>query len=51
MSRLEVALVSLVSAVAFASCRFGKLSFEAGVSVTTLLFVRFAIASPCCGRA
>ncbi len=46
MSRLGAALV-LASAVAFGVMPvFGKLSFEAGVSVTTLLAVRFAIATP-----
>jgi drug/metabolite transporter (DMT)-like permease len=46
MSRLGACLV-LASAVAFGVMPvFGKLSFEAGVSVTTLLLVRFAIAAP-----
>jgi drug/metabolite transporter (DMT)-like permease len=46
MSRLGAALV-LASAVAFGVMPvFGKLAFEAGVSVTTLLAVRFAIAAP-----
>ncbi len=46
MSRLGAGLV-LLSAVAFGVMPvFGKLAFEAGVSVTTLLFVRFAMAAP-----
>jgi drug/metabolite transporter (DMT)-like permease len=46
VSRLGASLV-LASAVAFGVMPvFGKLSFQAGVSVTTLLFVRFAIAAP-----
>jgi drug/metabolite transporter (DMT)-like permease len=46
VSRLGASLV-LASAVAFGVMPvFGKLAFEAGVSVTTLLFVRFAIAAP-----
>jgi drug/metabolite transporter (DMT)-like permease len=46
MQRTGAALV-LASAVAFGVMPvFGKLAFETGVSVTTLLFVRFAIASP-----
>ena len=41
------ALLVLASAVAFGVMPvFGKLAFEAGVSVATLLFVRFAIAAP-----
>lgn len=46
MSRLGASFV-LASAVAFGVMPvFGKLSFEAGVTVTTLLVVRFAIAAP-----
>ncbi len=46
MSRLGAALV-LASAVAFGVMPvFGKYAFEAGVSVTTLLAVRFSIAAP-----
>jgi drug/metabolite transporter (DMT)-like permease len=46
VSRLGATLV-LASAVAFGVMPvFGKLSFEAGVSVSTLLLVRFAIAAP-----
>jgi drug/metabolite transporter (DMT)-like permease len=46
VSRLGAALV-LASAVAFGVMPvFGKLAYEAGVGVTTLLLVRFAIASP-----
>ncbi|RKQ87348.1 threonine/homoserine efflux transporter RhtA [Solirubrobacter pauli] len=41
------ALLVLASAVAFGMMPvFGKLSFEAGVGVATLLFVRFAMAAP-----
>ena len=41
------ALLVLASAVAFGVMPiFGKLAFEAGVGVATLLFVRFAIAAP-----
>jgi drug/metabolite transporter (DMT)-like permease len=41
------ATLVLASAVAFGVMPvFGKLAYETGVSVTTLLFVRFAIASP-----
>ena len=41
------ALLILASAVAFGVMPiFGKLSFEAGIGVATLLFVRFAIATP-----
>lgn len=41
------ALLVLASAVAFGVMPiFGKLAFEAGVGVATLLFVRFAIATP-----
>ena len=41
------ALLVLASAVAFGVMPvFGKLSFEAGVGIGTLLFVRFAIAAP-----
>lgn len=41
------ALLVLASAAAFGVMPiFGKLSFEAGVGVATLLFVRFAIAAP-----
>src|SRR3954451_25325527 len=41
------ALLVLASAVAFGCMPiFGKLSFEAGVGVGTLLFVRFALATP-----
>jgi drug/metabolite transporter (DMT)-like permease len=41
------ALLVLASAAAFGAMPiFGKLSFEAGVGVATLLFVRFAIAAP-----
>ena len=44
--RLGAALC-LSSAVAFGALAvFGKLAFEAGVGVLTLLFVRFAIAAP-----
>ena len=44
MSRLGAAFV-IASAVAFGVMPiFGKLAFEAGVSVTTLLAVRFAMA-------
>jgi drug/metabolite transporter (DMT)-like permease len=46
MSRYGAALV-LASAVAFGVMPvFGKYAFEAGVSVATLLLVRFAIAAP-----
>src|SRR5690348_2304393 len=46
MSRLGAAFV-IASAVAFGVMPiFGKLAFEAGVSVTTLLAVRFAMAAP-----
>jgi drug/metabolite transporter (DMT)-like permease len=41
------ALMVLLSAAAFGAMPiFGKLSFEAGVGVATLLFVRFALATP-----
>ena len=40
-------LLILASAVAFGSMAiFGKLAYDAGVGVLTLLFVRFAIAAP-----
>ncbi|WP_051324012.1 DMT family transporter [Candidatus Solirubrobacter pratensis] len=46
MSRLGAALV-LASAVAFGVMPvFGKLAYDAGVTVSTLLLVRFAIAAP-----
>jgi drug/metabolite transporter (DMT)-like permease len=46
MSRVGAAFV-LASAVAFGVMPvFGKLAFDAGVTVTTLLVVRFAIAAP-----
>ena len=41
------ALLVLASAVAYGVMPiFGKLAFEAGVGVATLLFVRFALATP-----
>ncbi len=41
------AVFCLASAAAFGSLAvFGKLAYEAGVGVTTLLFVRFALAAP-----
>ncbi len=47
MQQRTGALLVLASAVAFGVMPiFGKLSFEAGVGVGTLLFVRFAIATP-----
>ena len=47
MNQRTGALLVLASAVAFGVMPvFGKLSFEAGVGVATLLFVRFAIAAP-----
>jgi drug/metabolite transporter (DMT)-like permease len=47
MQQRTGALLVLASAVAFGVMPiFGKLSFEAGVGVATLLFVRFAIAAP-----
>src|SRR4051794_41311125 len=47
MQQRTGALLILASAVAFGVMPiFGKLSFEAGVGVATLLFVRFAIATP-----
>src|SRR3954451_17984273 len=47
MQQRTGALLVLASAVAFGVMTiFGKLSFEAGVGVATLLFVRFAIATP-----
>ena len=47
MQQRTGALLVLASAVAFGVMPvFGKLSFEAGVGVATLLFVRFAIATP-----
>jgi len=47
MQQRTGALLVLASAVAFGVMPiFGKLSFEAGIGVATLLFVRFAIATP-----
>jgi drug/metabolite transporter (DMT)-like permease len=47
MQQRNGALLVLASAVAFGVMPvFGKLAFEAGVGVATLLFVRFAIAAP-----
>jgi len=47
MHQRNGALLVLASAVAFGVMPiFGKLAFEAGVGVATLLFVRFAIAAP-----
>ena len=47
MQQRTGALLVLASAVAFGVMPiFGKLAFEAGVGVATLLFVRFAIAAP-----
>src|SRR3954463_8896846 len=47
MQQRTGALLVLASAVAFGVMPvFGKLAFEAGVGVTTLLFVRFPIAAP-----
>src|SRR3954451_23945486 len=47
MQQRTGALLVLGSAVAFGVMPiFGKLAFEAGVGVATLLFVRFAIAAP-----
>ena len=47
MQQRTGALFVLASAAAFGAMPvFGKLCFEAGVSVATLLFVRFAIAAP-----
>jgi len=47
MQQRTGALLVLASAVAFGVMPiFGKLSFEAGVGVATLLFVRFAMAAP-----
>jgi drug/metabolite transporter (DMT)-like permease len=47
MQQRSGALLVLCSAVAFGVMPiFGKLAFEAGVGVGTLLFVRFAIAAP-----
>jgi drug/metabolite transporter (DMT)-like permease len=47
MQQRTGALLVLASAAAFGVMPiFGKLSFEAGVGVATLLFVRFAIAAP-----
>src|SRR3954471_1628770 len=47
MQQRTGALLVLASAVAFGVMPvFGKLAFEAGVGVGTLLFIRFAIAAP-----
>ncbi len=47
MQQRNGALLVLASACAFAVMPiFGKLAFQAGVGVATLLFVRFAIAAP-----
>src|SRR3954470_16121414 len=47
MQQRTGALLVLASAAAFGVMPiFGKLAFEAGVGVATLLFVRFAIAAP-----
>jgi drug/metabolite transporter (DMT)-like permease len=47
MNQRTGALLVLASAAAFGVMPiFGKLAFEAGVGVATLLFVRFAIAAP-----
>src|SRR4051794_32376796 len=47
MQQRTGALLVLASAAAFGVMPvFGKLAFSAGVGVTTLLFVRFAIAAP-----
>jgi len=47
MHQRNGALLVLASAVAFGVMPiFGKLAFQAGVGVATLLFVRFAIAAP-----
>ena len=47
MQQRTGALLVLASAVAFGVMPiFGKLAFEAGVGVATLLFVRFALATP-----
>jgi drug/metabolite transporter (DMT)-like permease len=47
MQQRTGALLVLASAIAFGVMPiFGKLCFEAGVGVATLLFVRFAIAAP-----